>query len=159
MAEHSRELELAYAAGFIDADGCITIQNHSVDRRFGQPSISASQVAIEPLVVLQKLFGGTINKASDNRKETHAPVFRWRLVSRKSIVACKELLPFLRYKRRQAELVLRFDETSLTQAQKRYGLPKEILEIRQAISIELSHLNRKGVKRGILTLETIQGRV
>lgn len=150
-----RDTDLIWAAGFIDGDGCITIQN-SKNGRYGQPTISASQANIEPLVILRELFGGSIRKHDDNRKPTYSPSYRWRLTATKAVEACRTLLPYLRVRRRQAELVILWQDTALAQDEKRHGLNQKVMEVRTLIDKEIGTLNKKGVLRGsIKSLEEV----
>ena len=61
----SKSHRLAWAAGFIDGDGHITVQNRTTKHKdkvyTGQYlRVGASQAALPPLEELQRLFGGSI---------------------------------------------------------------------------------------------------
>ena len=137
----SRELDLAWAAGFIDGDGCITMNT-----RYGSPMISASQCSVVPLNALVDLFGGNITKHDDGRKATFRPSFRWRLYTAQSIAACEELLPYLRLKRRQAEILIEWAATRVGQPEKSHNpLARWRRDARNALLSEIRGLNKKGI--------------
>lgn len=137
----SRELDLAWAAGFLDGDGCV-----SLNTRYGSPLISATQCNVVPLTALVGLFGGNITRHDDNRKATFQPSFRWRLHAAQTVAACRELLPYLRSKRRQAEIVIEWAETRVPQPEKSHNpLAKWRRDARNVLLSEIRGLNKKGV--------------
>ena len=100
------ESEKAYIAGFLDGDGCINAQ---LVRRRGYRLLFQVRVSITFfqstkrhwfLLQLQKSLGcGYVRKRNDGISE-------YCVVGTTSVSAlCKELLPYLRLKRRQAALV------------------------------------------------------
>lgn len=104
-------MKLAYAAGFLDGEGCIRINKRNP--RFGR-SINYSLL----VTVVQKdarpvdwfagnFRGGTVylkNKQKDNW------IYEWRITDRMAYLFLKEVEPFLRVKREQARLAIRFQE-------------------------------------------------
>jgi hypothetical protein len=109
------KLELAYCAGVIDSDGCITIKSRKVQAKqqdaFAGRSYSASvfvrQVERGAVDLLLSLFGGTIR--------VHAPstpggrdLNHWEISHGKAVAAAKTLIPFLRIKHKQAVILQEF---------------------------------------------------
>jgi hypothetical protein len=110
----SRSHRLAWAAGFMDGDGFITIQHRTSKVNSTYLRIGACQANISPLNELKTLFGGTIriknsgpNKENYKRKEQYI----WTLSTTQAAEAIKQLLPFLIHKREVALLALEFQET------------------------------------------------
>lgn len=101
--------ELAYCAGVIDSDGTIGIKRNTYAMRVvgdcKSPTYSericVKQVEPEAIDLLHALFGGyrTIDDPSCKRgKRLHL----WQVTDLQAAYALKNLLPFLRIKRKQA---------------------------------------------------------
>ena len=128
------QTDLAWAAGFIDGDGCISIDKmlNLGKMKYEHPltlSIRAGNVKLEPLKRLQEIFGlGTIN--TDGEGFSH-----WQVQSNvqtpKILVG---LLPYLTAKGEEAEIGLDF--ATLFHATKvkerKAGVPIETLAQRDA---------------------------
>jgi hypothetical protein len=102
-AKMMNELDLAWAAGFLDGEGCLTVQEctkRGAVRPQYQALIDAAQVTPLPLDRLVALFGGQVRP--------YRKAFYWRLYNAKTVPVCEQLLPYLVGKRRQAELLLEF---------------------------------------------------
>jgi hypothetical protein len=111
-------ITLAYLAGAIDSDGSISIKKSTYHKRVRKDAtnpvyserVMLKQVTPDIPQLLQKTFGGScvITKCySDNSKDL------WSFNCTDKIAAhlCNQLLPYLRIKRRQAELALELRET------------------------------------------------
>jgi hypothetical protein len=115
----SKSHQLAWAAGFIDGDGFITIQNRNQtvkDKVYKGHylRIGACQANKLPLEELQRLFGGKIiiknsgpNKEGYNRKTQ----FLWCLSTAQAAEVIEQLLPYLIHKKEVALLGLEFQAT------------------------------------------------
>ena len=99
-------LELAWAAGFFDGEGCIRA---SCDDRHGYRylSLAVSQVELEPLARFQRAVGcGAITGPHTQRQHPNSrPIYRYHLGKRRDILGVLNLLwPYLSGpKKRQAE--------------------------------------------------------
>lgn len=87
--------DLAYLAGLVDGEGWIGY--------LSTPSIQIDSVSPSLVTTPSVLFGGSVS--TQDRK--HSKVFRWRVHGPTAVGILKALLPYLRYKKRQAELVAR----------------------------------------------------
>ena len=90
------ELELAWAAGFFDGDGCVTV-THQVKQ--GKPyswlSMSAAQSDRRPLERLASILGGRIIPVGPNALSVKQR-WRWQLTGRAAIITAMEsLAPYL----------------------------------------------------------------
>lgn len=142
----SRSHRLAWAAGFIDGDGFITIQNRTTKYKEKTYKghylrVGACQANLAPLEELQKLFGGSIrtknsgpNREGYNRKQQ----WIWTLSTQEAYQALKELIPFLIHKRQVALLGLEFQETMQTDKKE---VSDEIFAKRQSIQSSISAIN------------------
>jgi len=104
--------ELAYLAGVLDSDGYIGLRMNTDRRRstLSQsicPTIQIGQCQIEAVELGHKLFGGRIYKVRNPfpLKDRNLLIVYKRVDIKKLLLA---VLPYLRIKRRQAELVLEF---------------------------------------------------
>ena len=107
------EIILAYLAGIIDADGSITITVSTPSRtgstlRYGE-NIALGQVNPEAIELLKESFGGGLS-IQKPRGISRRPLYRWQVNTRKAANVLKQLLPYLRIKRRQAEICLELHE-------------------------------------------------
>lgn len=96
--------ELAWAAGFIDGEGCISVvrcTQAGVTREQVQLLLDVAQVRPEALHKLVRLFGGRIRLGGPGKG-----IYYWRLYGRKAGTVLSLVLPYLVTKRRQGELAL-----------------------------------------------------
>ena len=105
-------LDIRYLAGFIDGEG-------SIGARWVRPSKASKthlpfvfvpylQIGHTDAVILRDIrqrWGGTVVLARPSTMKWKAGYF-WRVSSRKVEIPLRELVPFLRLKKQQAELVL-----------------------------------------------------
>ena len=115
----SKSHRLAWAAGFMDGDGFITIQrrNQKVKETVYTSlylRVGACQAQQAPLQELQSLFGGTIrvknsgpNREGYNRKEQWV----WTLSCNQAKDALVQLVPYLIHKKSVALIGIEFQET------------------------------------------------
>jgi hypothetical protein len=136
------ESDLAYAAGIIDGEGCIKIyhakketlgKGHVRDRY--QLQIQVDMVKSEVVNWLQSKFGGTVyeHRRSIKKHPTWNDSKRWYLMSKDEMTNfLGMILPYLKIKRKQAELALQF-----------LGLPRKS-ELKKEFWNEMSSLNKTG---------------
>lgn len=122
LAAQKRMTDLAWAAGFLDGEGCFTLIKQSGATLPSQRSlyVGASQSTREPLEKLQELFGGKLNiRSRPTDKGTIMHV--WLLGQRAAVVQefIPQVLPYLIVKKREAEILLEFAATV-----RRRGRPK-----------------------------------
>lgn len=105
------DLDLAWAAGFFDGEGCISIPTRVRSRnRHGYTlSLYVGQVDPSPLRRFQSLFGGTVvtKKSGPFARRT---MFMWRITGSTAFAALRQLHPYLTVKRSQADLALEFKD-------------------------------------------------
>lgn len=104
----TRREELIWLAAFFEAEGCIHLaaSKHPGMRSGVQHRIviSVAQNHKQPLLRLQRRFGGTIH--SRVKGNTHS--WYWVCSSAIAVAAIKEMVPFLEMKKEQAELAIEF---------------------------------------------------
>ena len=113
-----KETTKAYLAGILDADGYFTIKRSTYHMRVrgdaSQPVFSekAGMKQVVPIAVdmLHEYFGGykRIEKSSAKNGQ---PLHAWSVTDKKACHLVRTLLPYLKIKRKQAELLLELRET------------------------------------------------
>ena len=137
-------IELAYMAGYFDADGSVTGYNN---KRFGPVLYVLVGSANLPILEAFKVaFGGSVTqdaKAGQRRKSTpvvaRRNAYRWQTKGVKGAQALRALLPYLRHKRPQAELYL--EMRGLKGHQYSHGVPEAVMQRRHEILDEIRALN------------------
>lgn len=141
----SKSHRLAWAAGFIDGDGFITIQDRSQTVNGKHYSgyyvrLGCCQASEVPLKELQTLFGGTIriknsgpNREGYNRKTQYL----WCLSTSQACTAIQQILPYLIHKKEVAEIALEFQSTMGTTKK----LTDEIKIYRELLKQKIQFLN------------------
>jgi hypothetical protein len=96
--------KIAWAAGFVDGEGCIQIVRNRHNAMAGEyqykVSLTVVQKAKSPLTKLVEIFGGEVKK--------HDGYWRWTVMCAQADSVLRALLPFLVLKKSQAELALSF---------------------------------------------------
>lgn len=137
----SRTHELSWAAGFFDGEGYVTIQRrvHPKGYTGHYLRIGVNHVAPEPLLELQRIFGGKIEKQNPETVVGNRKVrSRWTLSTSSAAEALKQMMPYLKNKNKAASIGLDFQQT--IQPTKQALLP-EIVEKRESFKIALQELN------------------
>lgn len=112
LPEWAIDSDLAYAAGFIDADGHISINRSScrvlpTGQTFSL-KIAAVGVDIEPLHFLRSLLGGSINSRgprSGNLIGT-LPIHQWYVNGARAAWVAQRILTYLKIKKQQAQALI-----------------------------------------------------
>lgn len=119
---NNNELAFAYLAGVLDSDGSISINCRRGVQRDGYSAVYSEAVAIsqtktEALYLAQSLFGGTvrlvkrgIGSNKPNSMQPRRPMYTWYVADRIAVATLRAVLPYLRVKRKQADIVLKLRE-------------------------------------------------
>ena len=148
------ETTAAYMAGILDGEGSLSIGNYSGNRKNGDKHFQVN-IAIcstdEVLITwIVDTFGGYKGKYTPKQMSRNGrkQVFRWQCSSDRLTHICEICLPYLIIKKRQAEILLEMRKT-YHDAQNIKGmrgvqnLPKEILDLRQSLFLELRALHNR----------------
>lgn len=108
IADYLIEKEkLAYAAGVIDGEGCITCYQHKSRPHIFEARLRVNMTSPGPIYFLEDLFGGHTGHRVVSSKNSRKPQWQWSLGYRPDLKACLEaLLPVLRVKKYAAYLAL-----------------------------------------------------
>lgn len=102
----ANDLDLAWAAGFLDGEGCIGVYGRTDHKGSFSLRMSAAQVAEEPLLQLQAILGGKIRSVAPRNNQRRS--FIWEIHQREAADALRRLIPYFRFKGEQARLAVEF---------------------------------------------------
>ncbi len=145
--------ELNYLAGAMDADGFLSMRMHKIRGCVTYSEfVGLGQVSATVPVLLCEAFGGTVRQR--NRDPKWKTFFYWVATNKGAAICAKALLPYLKLKRRQAEIICALRQSkSLPSSQRRSvrigirskGTNPEIVAHRVTLFQEIKALNRPGV--------------
>lgn len=143
-----KDTDLAYIAGFIDADGCIGLNTSrntaTVHGMAHYPRISGFSIDRHALEFVQSVLGGRITDSQGpGQRRIH---YRWAVNGIDAIECAKVLIPFLRIKKAQAQLLVEFDTGRLyhSRGNKKNKMPIEEFTRRQLLVTQSRYLNQRG---------------
>jgi hypothetical protein len=112
------DVQLAWAAGVIDGDGCVTLDSPGAARcgtKRRRPAVIVDSTDIEILTELQTLFGGSLVKKR-RQQPHHRQAWSWRLYGADLVLALlRGVLPYMRCAvkvQRAALLVEQYKQTT-----------------------------------------------
>ncbi len=116
----ARKEVLAYLAGVMDSDGYLSIRKTTWGRRHGRmrapgyhARIGAKQVIPGVAIhLLQRTFGGSVRTDKPTAKRGKQ-LIGWEVTNAAAIRAVRNLLPYLRIKRLQAQTILAFQRAKM----------------------------------------------
>jgi len=150
------DVDLAYAAGYVDADGCIAI-SRSKNRYRNQlrPThnlvVTITGIDEEITRWFEKVFGGSVHTKSTKHGAScylphHRVQYRWETSGIVALELLKQLTPFLRGKKDQGELGIKFQDGKIRTWGEFRGrkVPKDVWEEREEQYLLMRELKRKG---------------
>ena len=140
------DVQLAWAAGFIDGEGTISMYTkaHKPYRPGYSIRLSVVNTYLPSLERLQVMFGGSIQPLHSEERsygENWKPSFFWSCGAKATEAALTQLLPHLFVKRPQAELAL--EARSLVGSKGEERSEKKIEQLESTLQ-RFRELNRKG---------------
>jgi len=147
------ELEVAWAAGFIDGEGYSSISKNKKPKGLRSPRykicVGVTHTKLEPLYRLQAIFGGSVLPRS-SPKRSKKKVYRWLIYSHKCARCLEAILPFLSVKAEQTRLCLQLHRLIQSSRMKRRFSPKPLeeteVQARELIYQRIRILNMRGKK-------------
>lgn len=143
-----KRIELAYLAGMFDGEGSIIIHKHKAKKSSHHDAyvVEACLGNTNEWIVrqFQFSFGGNVYLRKKQTEQTQA-IWAWQISANKAIPFLTTIIPFLKLKKTQAEIGLKFQESK---SKKRRAKPvsQEELTVAEAAKILISNLN-KGTKK------------
>jgi hypothetical protein len=98
-----KEVDIAYLAGIIDADGCVGIQKYSNCNSY-RVILTVVQRDMPLIEYLYSTFGGSVNAVSTKRYGKKDFYLRWVVTDKKAMVVLGQCYPYLKLKKSQAFL-------------------------------------------------------
>jgi hypothetical protein len=132
--------DLAYTAGFLDGEGCFTVINR---KNAASIRVTASNTYKPVLEWLKSKFGGCVAPQYKDPKKlpkNHRPNYVWNVDSANAKSLIIQIIPYLRQKREQAELLLELHKTK--QPRGRRKLPQDVSLKREEMFIRLKEMKR-----------------
>jgi len=140
---------VAYTAGFIDGEGTITA-NYRMSAR-GFPALHyrvlIANTDLTALERLQKEWGGRLSLYGKKRSEKHKQVYGIYWGGDTCLPLIEAILPFLRIKKRQAEIVLLLSKLKSHYEKGKQGrfVSDEVKQARVSLVEEMVKLNHRGM--------------
>lgn len=103
--------DLSYIAGFVDGEGCIRIKKASQRGNSFYVWVAITNTYKPTLDYIAEIFGGKVRKAE---RKTNKWAYHFLITSSEAVDFLKSILGFLREKRPQAELAIKFHEQKET---------------------------------------------
>ena len=131
----------AYVAGLVDGEGTIIIACHSQQKNTFYPQVAIGMCkARRTLNRLKSIYGGNIH-----RRKLPSGKFldNWTTLCRQAEKFLRDIYPYLRIKKKQADLVFELNERiSVGQRDNWQGLGKGEAKIRRQLYEKMKKLNR-----------------
>lgn len=133
-----RAIKLAYMAGFFDGEGCIRISSQEnppfSTRHQLQVTVGQKDGAIMDWIIGN--FGGNVHQVSRDGS------YSWTVSQQKALSFLKEITPFLKYKRPQAELGIRFMQRIRDRGVRGKRLSEHEIELRASLMRQMTELKK-----------------
>jgi hypothetical protein len=146
-----KETDAAYLAGFIDGEGSIGLRtSHSKDNRTPSyvPRLRITNTNYEVLKWVEVTTGMGMVRKVKPASTSNYQAYEWYVSGSKMKWLLEELIPHLKIKRYQAEIVLEFLKT--VQPSENGGfkkLPSNVIEIRNHLRLKLDEQRNVGLIR------------
>jgi len=141
--------ELAYIAGIVDGEGCICIaQTYRKRKNFLEQwlQVQIKMVDGQAIKLINKFYPASLTRQKKTAKPTIHPCWCYITQALRAQRFLKDLLPYLRVKRKQAEFGIQFQDTKQDNHKLRnFGvstLTPAIFQERNKIKKEISDLNQ-----------------
>lgn len=146
-------ISIAYTAGFIDGEGCITIKKIHKDRLKRskhdcyQLIVCITNTDIRPLKALKERWGGNLRQLK--RYEPHHRLrYFWVLPAKQAMRMLEAIFPYLIVKRAVAEACMKMQRTNLANQYRNNGMliTPEQDAWRAELCEHVRFLNRRGIR-------------
>lgn len=140
-------VKIEYIAGLVDGEGYIRIAKNKY-RLSGKRNptyqlyVGINMTDPRPIKSIQEIFGGKIY-VTRIKTSKHRTLFGWIVTSRKAIEFITAVRPHLLVKGEEADVAITFQnhiDSSGRQWSAHKGLPKSVIDFRESLFQEISHL-------------------
>lgn len=110
-SESPSEVDLAWAVGILEGEGCFTRQRRSRKAVRASPVVSCAMVDQDVITRLAHLFGGSLNHVRE-KVPGRQPLWQWTLTGVRAHHLMQMLLPYMGVRRssRITELLAEFED-------------------------------------------------
>lgn len=149
--------KLAYLAGVIDSDGCISSQKNSKCRTY-RAYVVVIQKDMVLIEWLYSNFGGAVSLVSTKREDRKDYYIRWQIVGTGMRDLLKQCLPFLVIKKEQAKLAIAIVDKGGSGLYQGKKLPQDRIDLQAYLAQGIKNLNSPATTEriGSLTKEKRQ---
>jgi hypothetical protein len=141
------DIDLAYAAGLIDGEGCVTVEAPGTDKsgrwKAGRVKIIVQMTTPDVLRWLKETFGGCFQERKTIRP-WQQPVHYWAVTGKQAGLLLEHLLPYMRVKGPQAKVAITFYRAQLPHTTGQRASP-EYLAVLRDLKAQMLELNKRGV--------------
>lgn len=134
------EIDKAYAAGIIDGEGSIMLLERT-GAMFGRISVGMSDP--EAVFWLKETFDGSIREKVSKSNKRWKTIYMWDVNNQSTVAFCKQILPYLKTKKKQATLLIAFYDNKLPKIGTRLSVDE--VGRRRELKTEMTQLNLRGV--------------
>lgn len=136
-----KKTDLAYMAGIVDGEGSISLVLMKKTLTLVVQVTNTNEWLIQSI---KMCFGGAVRLAKPLQPEKNwKPTYRWVVTSMQALEFLKLVYPYLRLKKSQAEIAIKFLELRGTKGR---WLSEKEKTIAEAQRIVMSKLNKRGIK-------------
>jgi len=137
------ETEKAYIAGFFDGEGCIYIgkvRTRNTETITGRILIGGTNKE-EINYLFNLIKNGRKNETQHSNRQNNKKMYRIELAQSQGIIFLREILPYLKLKKQQANLFIELSELKKKSSRKgKYNIKRQ-----EEIMEENKKLNRRGI--------------
>ena len=138
------EVEYAWAAGFLDGEGCFALgSKKGVHPTTRNAVVHVCQIRKAPLDKLAELFGGTVRIMRVNSKDQ--TIWQWAVTGKGVIPIIEAILPYLVGKQDEAQAVLDYAQTIGERGHSKFDTAKPLARARRQRIISRHTSARKEV--------------
>ena len=131
----------AYLAGMLDGEGTLTLVRRGKKRGGYMVKVSIYGTDERLMTYLTETFGGSV--ARFDKRNPWKPMLTWSAVNIRELLI--GAMPYLRLKKEQAVLLIRYIDTAIPAANgRKRGVPEGMIAIREDIRSALTALNGRG---------------
>lgn len=131
------ETDKAYAAGLVDGEGCVSSYYNS---GVFEVRVVIAMTALGVIEWLHSTFGGDL-RLKQVRNTNHKQVYIWQLRAKECIPFLEAVLPYLKLKAKQAEIVMAMANTIEVRGK---HIDSKTSLLRFKLNDSLSELNKRG---------------
>jgi len=143
------ELFYSYMAGFVDADGSISVKSMGKTRPY-VPYLAVCNCNFEVIKLFAEHFGNGKTRRREwrtkNERQNWRPCYEFCLTARSAAQAIRVLYPYLRIKKRQGQLAIRLSNLRMKYQHTRWKPETRIKcnQVYQKIKDKCKALNKRG---------------